>query len=118
MRTRATSRAAVSAAVLALAAWTAGWSVHAVHAARAAPWPGLGEICSAAGTSAPQPRSNSQCPVCAQFLAAAAPQQALAAPAGLLVAATHEAIVSRVSLPRARTPRVAGGPRAPPSDRA
>jgi len=118
MRTRATSRAAVFAAVLALAAWTAGWSVHAVHAARAAQWPGLSEICSAAGTSAPQPRPSSQCPVCAQFLAAAAPQQALAAPAGLLVAATHEAVVPRESLPHARMPRFAGGPRAPPSLRA
>ncbi len=118
MRTRATSRAAVFAAVLALAAWTAGWSEHAVHALRAAQWPGLGELCSAAGGSTPQPRSNSQCPVCAQFLAAAAPQQALAAPQGLLGIAVHEAVVARAPRTRALAPRFAKGPRAPPRARA
>jgi len=108
-------RAAVGVALLALAVWTAGWSEHAIHALRVALWPGLGEVCSVADPHGEQPRSSSQCPVCAQFLAAAAPQQALP-----VVPLVFPAPTLQVELPPARVSLVGvayarPAPRAPPA---
>ena len=116
MRTPARrSKAALAIAFFALAAWSAGWSVHAVHALRAALWPNLAEICSTADPHDGQPRQSGQCPVCSQFLAAAAPQAQLAAPAGLLGFAEHEAIVPRTAARLTHASLESADARAPPT---
>ncbi|HXZ52510.1 MAG TPA: hypothetical protein VEH51_10960 [Burkholderiales bacterium] len=118
MRTPARRRrnsAALAIAFFALAAWSAGWSVHAVHALRASLWPNLVEICGAADPQGGQPGHGSQCPVCSQFLAATAPQQPLAAPAGLLGIAEHEAVVARTDAALSASPLVSRVARAPPA---
>ena len=116
MRTPARrNRSALAIAFFALAAWSAGWSLHAVHALRAAPWPNLVEICGTADPQDGQPRHGGQCPICSQFLAASASQPQLAAPAGLLGFAEHEAITPREAVSRAATSAGSGDARAPPS---
>lgn len=105
--------------MVALAAWSAGWNLHAAHALAAAR--GLpGAICTALGTrgapsdEAPGSRPEAQCAVCAQFLAAAAPQQQLAAPAGLLGIAGHEVVVARPDAAIPASPYAFREARAPP----
>ena len=122
MRTLARrNRPALAVALLALAAWGAGWSLHAGHPLREALGGGPAEICtalgarSAPGDETPGPRHEAQCAICAQFLSAAAPQQSLAAPAGLLGIATHEAAAPHVPLLRSHAPRLTAGARAPPA---
>ena len=109
------NRSALAVAVFALASWSAGWSVHAVHTLRAALWPNLAEICSAADPQDPQPRRSSQCPSCSQFLAAAAPQQTLP-----LLPLTYPSPALTVEYPEARVAAqnaayVLAAPRAPPA---
>ena len=109
------SRSALAIAVFALASWSTGWSVHAVHALRAEQWPSLAEICSTADPHDGQARRSSQCPVCSQFLAAAAPQQALP-----LLPLTYPSPALTVEIPQARVAAqraayVLFAPRAPPA---
>lgn len=122
MRTPARrNRSALAIAFFALAAWSAGWSLHARHALGEALGGGLAEICTARGPlgapgdDTPAQRPASQCAICAQFLAAAAPQQQLAAPAGLLGFAEHEAITPREAASRATAWAESGDARAPPA---
>jgi hypothetical protein len=91
----------------ALAAWSAGWSVHAVHALRGALWPNLVEICGTTDSQDGYPRQSGQCPVCSQFLAAAPP--------GLLGFAEHEAIVPRAVARSAHASLESADARAPPT---
>jgi hypothetical protein len=107
-------KTAAGVALFALAVWTAGWSVHAVHALRAALWPNLAEICSVADPHGAQPGQSSQCPVCSQFLAAAAPQQALP-----LLALAYPSPALTVDVPELRVAAqnasyILPAPRAPP----
>lgn len=86
-----------------------------MHELRAALWPSLAEICSTADPQDGQPRQSSQCPVCSQFLAAAAPQQALP-----LLALTYPSPALTVEIPQARVAAqraayVLFAPRAPPA---
>lgn len=109
------NRAAFWIAVVALAAWSAGWSVHAVHALRAELWPSLAEICSTADPHDGQARKSSQCPVCSQFLAAAAPRQALP-----LLPLAYPSPALTFQIPEARVAAksaayVLAAPRAPPA---
>lgn len=108
-------KAAVGAAIFALAVWTSGWSVHAVHALRAALWPGLAEICSVADPHAAQPRPSSQCPVCAQFLAAAAPHHPFPLVPQVFSAPTLRAEVAPGRIARAGAAYARPAPRAPPA---
>jgi hypothetical protein len=122
MRTPARrSKAALAIAFFALVAWGAGWSLHARHALGEALGGGLAEICTARGPlgapgdESPAPRHTAQCPICAQFLAAAAPHAQLAAPAGLLGFAEHEAIVPRAAARLAHASLESADARAPPT---